>query len=112
MTRNSEPECVWPVETMLGEGPLWSRSEQALWFVDIKKNHIHRFDPVTAARQTYDAPQSPGFIAPDGEGFIVGMTSGLYRFDPKTGAFALLFRVDADKPGNRLNDGARDSKGR
>jgi xylono-1,5-lactonase len=112
MTLTHEPECVWPVETMLGEGPLWSRPEQALWFVDIKKNHIHRFDPATGARKTYDTPENPGFISPEDGAFIVGMTSGLYRFDPKTGVFSLLFRVDADKPGNRLNDGARDPKGR
>lgn len=106
------PECVWPVEAMLGEGPLWSAREQALWFVDIKKQHIHRFDPATGAKKTFDAPKSPGFLSPAGEGFIVGLQDGLYDFDPLTGGFAKLYAVDADKPGNRINDGARDGKGR
>ena len=106
------PECVWPVQTELGEGPLWIPSEQALWFVDIKKRHIHRFDPKTGAKRTYDAPSSPGFLAPRSDGFLVGLQAGLYRFDPKDGSFALLHLVDADRPGNRINDGARDSKGR
>ncbi len=106
------PDCVWPVEAMLGEGPLWSPPEQALWFVDIKKQHLHRFDPATGARQTIDAPQSPGFIVPDGHQFIVGLQSGLHLFDPATSAFSLLYPVDADKPGNRLNDGARDPSDR
>jgi D-xylonolactonase len=35
-------ECVWPVEAVLGEGPVWSAAEQALWFVDIKAPAIHR----------------------------------------------------------------------
>ncbi|HEY0300645.1 MAG TPA: SMP-30/gluconolactonase/LRE family protein [Rhizomicrobium sp.] len=104
------PQCVWPVEAELGEGPLWVAP--ALWFVDIKKKHIHRFEPATGAKRTYDAPKSPGFLAPDGAGFIAGLQDGLYRFDPKTGAFALLHPVDADRPGNRINDGARDAKGR
>jgi sugar lactone lactonase YvrE len=109
----SEPECVWPIETMLGEGPLWSAPEQALWFVDIKKNHIHRFEPETGARATYNTPESPGFLVPNGDGrFTVGMTSGLYDFDPKAESFTFTYRVDADHPGNRLNDGARDPKGR
>ncbi|MEI9992452.1 MAG: SMP-30/gluconolactonase/LRE family protein [Rhizomicrobium sp.] len=107
-----KPECVWPVAAMLGEGPLWSPAEQALWFVDIKKNHIHRYEPATGAKRTYDAPSSPGFLSPDGDGFIVGLKDGLYRFDPRDGGFALLHRVDADKPGNRINDGARDAAGR
>jgi D-xylonolactonase len=112
MTANSEPQCVWPVETMLGEGPMWSHAEQALWFVDIKKNHIHRLEPTTGAKMTFDTPESPGFIVTvDGE-FIVGMKNGLYRFHPAHGAFVLLHRVDPDKPGNRLNDGALDSKKR
>ncbi|MEI9886477.1 MAG: SMP-30/gluconolactonase/LRE family protein [Rhizomicrobium sp.] len=104
------PECVWPLETELGEGPLWAAS--ALWFVDIKKKHIHRFEPATGAKRTYDAPKSPGFLVPDGTGFIAGLQDGLYRFDPASGAFTLLHRVDADRPGNRINDGARDAKGR
>ncbi len=57
-------------------------------------------------------PQSPGFIVPDGSAFIVGLKSGLHlTFAPETGAFSLLYPVDADKPGNRLNDGARDPSG-
>ena len=106
------PECVWQVETELGEGPLWVASQQALWFVDIKKKHIHRFDPKTGAKRTYDAPSSPGFLAPRGDGFIAGLQDGLYHFDPKDDSFALLHRVDADRPGNRINDGALDVKGR
>ena len=106
------PECVWQVETELGEGPLWAASERALWFVDIKKRHIHRFDPQTGAKRTFDAPSSSGFLAPRGDGFIAGLQDGLYRFDPKDGSFSLLHRVDADRPGNRINDGALDAKGR
>ena len=106
------PECVWPVEAELGEGPLWVPSEQALWFVDIKRKHIHRYEPATGAKKTYDAPESPGFIVRTIGGFISGLKSGLYRFDPATGAFSPLHAVDADKPDNRLNDGALDPSGR
>jgi D-xylonolactonase len=106
------PECVWQVEATLGEGPLWVPAEQALWFVDIKKNHLHRYEPATGATKTWDTPENPGFIVCRDGAFIVGMTSGLYSFDSATGAFALLARVDADKPGNRLNDGALDAQGR
>jgi sugar lactone lactonase YvrE len=59
----------------LGEGPVWIARDAALWFVDIKRQQIHRFDPAT-------------------------------------GAFSLLVAVEADLPGNRLNDAATDPKGR
>jgi len=106
------PECVWQVDATLGEGPLWLPAEKALWFVDIRKNHLHRYEPETGAKKTFDTPENPGFIVcRDGE-FIVGMTSGLYRFRPANCSFTLIERVDADKPGNRINDGALDARGR
>jgi sugar lactone lactonase YvrE len=109
----TEPECVWPVETMLGEGPIWVPSDETLWFVDIKKQHIHRFHPASGDKQMFRTPESVGFLAPEPDGsFIAGLASGLYRFNPAGGAFTLLYRVDADRPGNRINDGARDPSGR
>jgi xylono-1,5-lactonase len=91
---------------------MWSPTEQALWFVDIKQNHIHRFDPVTGAKLTFDTPENPGFIVTrDGE-FIVGMKSGIYRFHPRHRGFVLMYPVDADRPNNRINDGAVDLKKR
>ncbi len=41
----SEARCIWPVRAILGEGPLWSAREQAIYFVDIKKPALHRYSP-------------------------------------------------------------------
>jgi len=109
----SEPTCVWDVKAKLGEGPLWSHADQALWFVDIKQDRIHRYDPKTGDKRSHDAPDEPGFIVPGEKGgFIVGARGALYRFEPKTGGFSLLCDVEKDKPGNRINDGALDPSGR
>lgn len=106
-----EPECVWDLGAELGEGPVWF--ENRLWFVDIKQHKIHRFDPADGSRESWDAPAPPGFIAPlDGGDFIAGLKTGLHRFDPASGAFTLMTTVEPDRPGNRLNDGAVDRKGR
>nr|WP_324291045.1 SMP-30/gluconolactonase/LRE family protein [Asticcacaulis sp. SL142] len=43
---------------------------------------------------------------------MVGCKSGLYLFEPKTGDFTLLTHIEPHLPGNRLNDGFVDSKGR
>jgi sugar lactone lactonase YvrE len=108
-----EPECVWPLACELGEGPVWSAREQAVWFVDIKQKKIHRYDARAGERRSWDAPAAPGFLAParDG-GFIVGLKTGLHRFDPQTGVFTHMHRVEPHRPGNRLNDGAVDPRGR
>ena len=113
MTLKSQPQCIWPLAAELGEGPLWSPSDEALWLVDIKKDKLHRLDPTTGDRLSFNTPPAPSFIVPaKGGTFIVGLKSGLHRFDPRTGGFTLLFVVEPENPGNRLNDGALDRKGR
>lgn len=108
-----EAVCVWDVKAHLGEGPVWLAEEQALWFVDIKGHKIHRFHPKTGDKQSWDTPEPCGFLAPiEGGGFIAGLESGLYRFDPATGGFALIHEIEPDLHDNRLNDGIVDADGR
>ncbi|HWA30018.1 MAG TPA: SMP-30/gluconolactonase/LRE family protein [Rhizomicrobium sp.] len=106
------PESVLALGAELGEGPIWSARENALWFVDIKKKRIHRFDPEKRELQSWNAPAPPGFIAPlAGGGFIAGLKTGLHSFDPKTGTFTSRHAVEPHKPGNRLNDACVDAHG-
>lgn len=104
MTSNAE--CIWPVGAELGEGVLWSPEERAVWFVDILGCRLHRVRPATGERSSWPAPARPGFLARlAGGGMLAGLADGLYRFDPETGSFMLLARVDVE-PESRLNDGA------
>jgi len=108
----TDVECVWPVGAILGEGPHWSGTEQALWFVDIKAPAIHRYDPATGAQQSWPAPERIGFLLPARGGtLIAGLKTGLHKFNPETGNFTLLHVVEPHAPNNRLNDGFVDSQG-
>lgn len=108
----SKTECVWPVGAQLGEGPVWSAAEEAVWFVDIKGQKIHRFHEPSGDRRSWGAPAQPGFILPARDGsFIAGLKTGLHRFDPETGEFRLLTVVEPDARNNRLNDGYVDKDG-
>src|SRR4029453_1228547 len=98
------PECVWPLAAQLGEGPIWSATEEAVWFVDIKGNRIHRYHEPSGATHSWETPPNPAFIFPArGGGFVVGLRAGLHRFDPRTGEFSLLHVVEPQAPNNRLN---------
>lgn len=109
----SEPVNIWNLAAELGEGPVWSKRDSALWFVDIKKQKIHRYDPADASKRSWDSPEQVGFILPaQGGGFVAGLQSGLYHFDETSGEFALIVEVETDKPTNRLNDGVVDPSGR
>ena len=107
------PTVAWNLEAELGEGPVWVERDKALWFVDIKKHQVHRFDPASGSKKSWDAPEQVGFLFPaERGGFVAGLKSGLYHFDERSGAFELIARVEEDKPGNRLNDGVVDPDGR
>ena len=108
----TDVECVWPVGAILGEGPHWSATEQALWFVDIKAPAIHRYHPASGAQQSWSAPARVGFVLPARGGtLIAGLKTGLHKFNPATGNFTLLHVVEPHAPNNRLNDGFVDAQG-
>jgi sugar lactone lactonase YvrE len=109
----SEPRLVWDLKADLGEGPVWVERDRALWFTDIKRQKIYRFDPQSGEQAAWDAPEQVGFLRPaEGGGFVAGLQSGLHHFDPDSGQLSLIARVDEDLPDNRLNDGVVDAKGR
>lgn len=113
MTQLFQPICLLDLKATLGEGPVWSARDHALWFVDIKQKRVHRYDPDIGSHQTFHAPSEPGFLAPKQRGgFIVGCKTGLFDFDPIKGIFTLLSHVEPGLPTNRLNDGFVDAKGR
>lgn len=107
------PTPVWELEAELGEGPVWVERDQALWFVDIKKRQVHRYQPESGSRQSWECPEQVGFIFPaQGGGFVAGLQSGLYRFNESDGTFELIVKVEPELPTNRLNDGVVDPAGR
>lgn len=97
----------------LGESPLWSMPEQALYFVDIKGRAIHRFDPERNAHRILPVHEEIGCIGfwPGG-GFIAGMRSGLWRLDADGRVIAKLADNPEDQRASRFNDGGVDPRGR
>ena len=109
----TRPHDAWDVAAELGEGPVWVERDRALWFVDIKKQLIHRFDPAGGGKRSWTAPEQVGFVFPaERGGFVAGLQSGLHHFDETSGEFTLIVEVEADIPTNRLNDGVVDPQGR
>lgn len=102
---------VLGVGAMLGEGPLWF--EDALWFVDIKAPRVYRFEPASGAARHWDMPAQVGWVLPAADGgMIVGLQTGLHRFDPADGSVRLVHDPEPGVPDNRLNDATVDAAGR
>ncbi len=105
----NEVSLACKVGAELGEGPVWVEQDAALWFVDIKGPRVHRFDPTSGERRSWQAPAQCGFVLPIRRSplrFLAGLKTGLHEFDPLRGEFTLFATVEPHLPDNRLNDGA------
>jgi sugar lactone lactonase YvrE len=105
--------CTLDCRALLGEGPLWDVAEQRLYWVDIKRREIHRFDPKTGRDEKWPTPEDIGSLAVRAKGgLVVAMKSGFHFFEPVTGRFAAITNPEQDCPENRFNDGKPDRQGR
>ncbi len=112
----SEVLTVWRGEALLGEGPVWSAAEQALYFVDIKARFVHRIKAETLEVQSWSSPYEIGCIAPRQSGqWICAHQKGFAFLDLSLRGKVNLTPIaapEAHLPGNRFNDGKCDPYGR
>lgn len=105
--------CVLPVAAGLAEGPCWWAEKQVLLWVDIEASRIGLFDPQTARNDFLHLPAHVGAVVPTSAGdLLLATATGFLRLDPITEAVTLLSDPEADRPGNRFNDGKCDPWGR
>jgi sugar lactone lactonase YvrE len=108
-----EPTVVLDARAELGECPVWAADEQALYWVDIRGQALHRFDPATGDDRSWPVPQRCGsFALRERGGAVLALADGLYSFDFATGETAPLAAPDHQPPGTRFNDGKASPDGR
>jgi sugar lactone lactonase YvrE len=110
---NAEAEPVLACQNRLGEGPIWSIEEQALYWVDIVAPAVHRFRPADGAHDQWPMPEHVGSLSMRATGgLVLALKSGFALFDPSDGAVEMIAEAEADKLDNRFNDGRCDREGR
>ena len=108
-----EIECLSDDRALLGESPVWSSGERAVYWVDILGRKLHRTTPHDRQTRTWEMPSFPGIIALRRKGgLVIALQDGIYGFDPRSGRLDLLVPLEADDPENRPNDGKCDEAGR
>jgi len=106
-------ELVLDARAELGEGPRWDARAQRLLWVDIMRGRVHAFRPGHAACRSVDVGRPVGALAGTADGGIVlAVAGGFARLDWDSGQVRMLAAVEADRPQNRMNDGACDPAGR
>jgi sugar lactone lactonase YvrE len=106
-------ECVLDARAELGECPVWSAPEQALYWVDIRAPALHRLDPASGATRTWPLPSRVGsFGLRESGGAVVALVDGFHRLDLDGGALTFLAGPPEPVPGTRFNDGKVSPDGR
>lgn len=106
-------ECVVDCQNTLGEGPAWSVDEQKLYWVDIEKSELRRYNPATKDTKVWKTPERVGsFAFREQGGLLVAFESGLDFWDFKRGQTRRIQNFESDLATTRTNDGRCDRQGR
>ena len=97
----------------IGEGPLWSVTERALYWIDIGARRVYRKELAGTRLHWWALSDYPGCLAELSVGSVaVAMGEGVHALDLKSGGTKLLRAATDRWPGTRFNDGKVDPKGR
>jgi L-arabinonolactonase len=106
-------ETVVNDRAALAESPVWSPRERALYWVDIRRHTVYRFNVATGKRDQWNVGSDVGSIGLRARGgLIVAMRSGIAFLDTGTGALTLAVDPEPNDLATRLNDGKVDRAGR
>jgi len=109
----SKPVCVWKSKALLGEGTLWVKSLNSIFFVDIKKKKIFILNTKNYRKKIIKVNKEIGFLSHVKKSiFILGLKGELRIVDLKTKKKIKSIIIEKEKPLNRLNDGKTDPRGR
>ncbi|MEZ5832251.1 MAG: SMP-30/gluconolactonase/LRE family protein [Dongiaceae bacterium] len=98
----------------LGEGPLWSSRDQAIYWTDIKARKLNRFRLSDGAVESWAMPDMIGWAVErrGHPGFVIGLAHAIAELTLDPFAITPRCEVEIDKPANRLNDAKVDPAGR
>ncbi|HEX6259993.1 MAG TPA: SMP-30/gluconolactonase/LRE family protein [Woeseiaceae bacterium] len=98
----------------LGEGPLWSEREHAVYWVDILAAALHRVLLAGGDVRSWPMPEKTGWLVErrDRPGFIAGMQSGFAELDLDPFLCRPIADPEPQYPDNRMNDAKVDNLGR
>ncbi len=105
--------CVDRVAALLGEGPIWSPRDNALYWVDILTPAVHCHHVADGANTVTALGAMASVAIPKATGgLLLATPGGLMTYNPADQRMNLLSHPEAERRGNRYNDGKCDRRGR
>ena len=97
----------------LGEGPLWSARDNALYWTDILSHRLNRLSLDSGVVRSWEFDEYLGWaVEREKGGLVLGLGRRFMRFDPETGVTREIAAPEPDRFGNRVNDAKADPQGR
>jgi len=107
-----EPKVLWKLKCKLGEGTLWVKEHNSIYFVDIKKKIICILNIKNNKKKILKVNKEIGFLAHiKGNVFILGLQGELRIQNLKTKKIIKSIYIEPEIKLNRTNDGKTDPAG-
>jgi sugar lactone lactonase YvrE len=109
----SDARLVSDAKAENGEGPLWSRRDQAVYWVDIKGSLLHRYG-LDGDEQRWAMPDYICWVRErhDKPGLVIGLRKSIAELTLSPFRIVERAAVEPHEADNRLNDARADAKGR
>ena len=106
------PKVLWKLRCTLGEGTLWVKEHNSIYFVDIKKKKICSLNIKNKKKKIFKVNKEVGFIAHiKGHIFILGLQGELRIQNLKSKKVLKSIPIEPKIKLNRINDGKTDPAG-
>src|SRR5579863_4346343 len=108
-----EIRCVVPTGDICGEGAVWHSEQRALYWTDINRFLVHRFEPHSQTTQTwfFEEPVTSVNLATDPEILLLVFASRVGLWSPRAHPhIQSIFRLPT-APQMRFNDARVDPRG-
>tara|TARA_B100000035_G_scaffold308815_1_gene314061 strand:+ start:361 stop:1275 length:915 start_codon:yes stop_codon:yes gene_type:complete len=111
--KSTEPKVLWKSNCILGEGTLWVKEHNSIYFVDIKRKNIYILNIKNKKKKIIKLNKQIGFLAHIKKNiFILGLQGELRIIDIKSKKILSSIAIEKNLSKNRINDGKTDPKGR
>jgi D-xylonolactonase len=106
------PEMIADYACVCGEGPMWHPFEKRVYWIDIVKARMFRYDPVTGVHeQVYEGPSIGGYTIQADGALLLFMDKGAIK-EWRNGTLKTLIEDIPDERESRFNDVFADPAGR
>ena len=110
--KTSEPKVIWNSKCKLGEGTLWVKEHNSIYFVDIKKKKICILNIKNNKKKQIKVNKEVSFLAHVKNNiFILGLQGEIRIQNLKSKKIIKSILIEPNIKLNRINDGKTDPSG-